>query len=186
MSSGVKSSGKGLADIFQAVAELSQMDVLVGIPHGEARTDSDGLTNAQIGYLQETGSPSQNIPERPFLVPGVEEVQEPVGDKLVKAVDAALDGNSQRMMKLLESAGMIAMNSVRAYFVNGEFAPLSLATIRARARRGRKGAKQYLKQLESGPAETGLVRPLIDTGELRKLVTYVIMKKDKEVKRGST
>ncbi|HFX6477075.1 TPA: hypothetical protein ACIFD1_003378 [Acinetobacter baumannii] len=186
MSSGVKSSGKGLADIFQAVAKLSQMDVLVGIPHGEARTDGDGLTNAQIGYLQETGSPSQNIPERPFLVPGVEEVQEPVGDKLVKAVDAALDGNSQRMMKLLESAGMIAMNSVRAYFVNGEFAPLSLATIRARARRGRKGAKQYLKQLESGPAETGLVRPLIDTGELRKSVTYVIMKKDKEVKRGST
>ncbi len=54
------------------------------------------------------------------------------------------------------------------------------------ARRGRKGAKQYLKQLETGPAESGLVRPLIDTGELRKSVTYVIMKKEKEVKRGST
>lgn len=186
MSSGVKSSGKGLADIFQAFAELSQMDVLVGIPHGEARTDGDGLTNAQIGYLQENGSPAMNIPERPFLVPGVEQVQEKVGDKLVKAVDAGLAGNSQRMMMLLESAGMIAMNSVRAYFVNGEFAPLSLTTIRARARRGRKGAKQYLKQLETGPAESGLVRPLIDTGELRKSVTYVIMKKDKEVKRATT
>ncbi|MEQ1067256.1 hypothetical protein ABLB96_15010 [Acinetobacter sp. XH1741] len=186
MSSGVKASGNGLADIFQAFTELSQMNVLVGIPHGEARTDGDGLTNAQIGYLQETGSPSQNIPERPFLVPGVEEVQEPVGDKLIQAVDAAMDGNRQKMMKLLESAGMIAMNSVRAYFVNGEFAPLSLDTIRARARRGRKGAKKYLKQLETGPAESGLVRPLIDTGELRKSVTYIIMKKDQEVKRAST
>lgn len=186
MSSGVKSSGIGLADIFQTIAELSQMDVLVGIPHGEARTDGDGLTNAQIGYLQETGSPSQNIPERPFLVPGVEEVQEPVGDKLVQAVDAGMTGNRQKMMKLLESAGMIAMNSVRAYFFNGEFAPLSLATIRARARRGRKGAKKYLKQLGSGSAEGGLVRPLIDTGELRKSVTYVIMKKDQEIKRAST
>ncbi|OAM14182.1 hypothetical protein AZK46_03185 [Acinetobacter baumannii] len=186
MSSGVKSSGNGLADIFQAVAELSQMDVLVGIPHGEARTDGDGLTNAQLGYLHENGSPAMNMPARATLVPGVEQVQEELGDKLVKAVDAALDGNSQKMMKLLESAGMIAMNSVRAYFVNGEFAPLSLSTIRARARRGRKGAKQYLKQLETGPAEAGLVRPLIDTGELRKSVTYVIMKKEKEVKRGST
>ncbi|MCU4333803.1 hypothetical protein [Acinetobacter pittii] len=186
MSSGVKSSGKGLADIFQAFAELSQVDVLVGIPHGEARTDGDGLTNAQIGYLQENGSPAMNIPERPFLVPGVEDVQDEVGDKLVKAVDAALEGNSPKMMKLLESAGTTAMNSVRMYFVNGEFAPLSLATIRARARRGRKGAKQYLKQLETGPAETGLVRPLIDTGELRKSVTYIIMKKDKEIKRGTT
>ena len=186
MSSGVKSSGAGLADILQAFSDLSQMDVLVGIPHGEARTDGDGLTNAQIGYLQETGSPSQNIPERPFLVPGVEEVQEKVGDKLVKAVDAALGGNSQKMMRLLELAGKTAMDSVRMYFVNGEFAPLSLATIRARARRGRKGAKKYLKQLESGPAEAGLVRPLIDIGELRKSVTYVIMKKDQEIKRAST
>jgi hypothetical protein len=186
MSSNVTSTGNGLLDILQAVGELSKMDVLVGIPHGEARTDSDGLTNAQIGYLQENGSPAMNIPDRAFLVPGVEEVQDEVGDKLVKAVDAAFAGNSQKMMKLLESAGMVAMNSVRAYFVNGEFAPLSLATIRARARRGRKGAKKYLKQLESGPAETDLVRPLIETGQLRKSVTYIIMKKDREVKRGSS
>lgn len=189
MSSKVISTGNGLLDILQAVGELSKMDVLVGIPHGEVRTDGDGLTNAQIGYLQETGSPAMNIPERPFLVPGVEQVQDEVGDTLVKAVDAAFSGNHKRMMFLLESAGMKAMSSVRAYFVNGEFAPLSLATIRARARRSsrsRNGAKKYLKQLETGPAETGLVRPLIDTGELRKSVTYIIMKKDKEVKRGSS
>lgn len=189
MSSKVTSTGNGLLDILQAVGELSKMDVLVGIPHGEVRTDSDGLTNAQIGYLQETGSPAMNIPDRAFLVPGIEQVQEQVGDKLVKAVDVAFAGNSQKMMKLLESAGMVAMNSVRAYFVNGDFAPLSLATIRARARRSsrsRNGAKKYLKQLESGPADTDLVRPLIDTGELRKSVTYIIMKKDKEIKRGSS
>lgn len=186
MSSNVTATGNGLLDILQAVGELSKVDVLVGIPHGETRADGDGLTNAQIGYLQENGSPAMNIPDRPFLVPGVEEVQDEVGDTLVKAVDAALTGNHKRMMFFLEMAGKKAMDSVRMYFVNGEFAPLSLATIQARARRGRKGAKKYLKQLESGPAETGLVRPLIDTGELRKSVTYIIMKKDKEVKRGSS
>jgi len=186
MSSKVQATGNGLLDILQAVGELSKVDVLVGIPHGEARTDGDGLTNAQIGYLQETGSPAMNIPARAFLVPGVGEVQEVVGDKLVKAVDAALAGNHKRMMMLLESAGAVAMNSVRAYFVNGEFAPLSMATIRARAQRGRKGAKKYLKQVALGSAEDGLVRPLIDTGQLRKSVTYIIMKKDKEVKRGSS
>ena len=104
----------------------------------------------------------------------------------MKAVDAALAGNNKRMMMLLESAGAVAMNSVRAYFVNGEFAPLSMATIRARAQRGRKGAKKYLKQVALGSAEDGLVRPLIDTGQLRKSVTYIIMKKDKEVKHGSS
>lgn len=186
MSSNVQATGNGLLDILQAVAELSNVDVLVGIPHGETRTDGDGLTNAQIGYLQETGSPAMNIPARAFLVPGVEDVQDVVGDKLVKAVDAAITGNHKRIMFLLESAGMQAMSSVRAYFVNGEFEPLSLATIRARARRGRKGAKKYLKQLKLGPVESGLVRPLIDTGQMRKSVTYIIMKKDREVKRGSS
>lgn len=184
MSSNVQATGNGLLDILQAVTELSKVDVLVGIPHGEARTDGDGLTNAQIGYLQETGSPAMNIPARAFLVPGVEEVQDIIAEKLTWAVDAAFAGNHKRMMFYLESAGTKAMNSVRAYFVNGEFAPLSLATIRARARRGRKGAKKYLKQIKLGPVESGLVRPLIDTGQMRKSVTYIIMKKDKEVKRG--
>ena len=107
MSSKVQATGNGLLDILQAVGELSKVDILVGIPHGEARTDGDGLTNAQIGYLQETGSPAMNIPARAFLVPGVGEVQEAVGDKLVKAVDAALAGNHKRMMMLLESSGAV-------------------------------------------------------------------------------
>ena len=186
MNSKVTATGNGLLDILQAMSELSKVDVLVGIPHGEMRTDSDGMTNAQIGYLQETGSPAMNIPARPFLVPGVERVQKEASDQLVKAVDAALAGNHQKMMLLLSSAGMKAMNSVRAYFVDGEFKPLSLVTIKARARRGHKGAKKYLKQLETGSPETGLVYPLIDTAQMRKSVTYVIMKKDKEVKRGSS
>ena len=38
----VTASGEGLLDILNAVAELSNVDVLVGVPHGEARTDSDG------------------------------------------------------------------------------------------------------------------------------------------------
>lgn len=183
---GVTSSGDGLLDILNAVSELSQIDVLVGVPHGEARTEGDGMTNAAIGYLLETGSPSQNIPARPFLVPGVEEVEEVIAEKLTYAVDAALTGNSKRMIFYLEAAGTKAMNSVRMYFVNGEFAPLSLATIRARANRGRVGAKKYLKQIKLGPPEDGLVKPLIDTQQLRKSVTYVIMKKDKEIKRADS
>lgn len=179
----VTSSGEGLLGILEAVSQLSKTEVLVGIPEGEARTDGDGMTNAQISYLQETGSPSQNIPARPFLVPGIALVQDVISDNLLKAVDAALIGNKSKMERHLKIAGTKAMNSVRMYFVNGEFAPLSLATIRARANRGRTGAKKYLKQIKVGPPEAGLVKPLIDTAQLRKSVTYVIMQNDKEVNR---
>lgn len=113
----VTSSGQGLTDILEAVEALLNTEVLVGIPEGEAR--EGGMTNAQIGYLQETGSPAMNLPDRPFLVPGIELVQDKIGEFLVKAADASLSGKSQQVFNLLGKAGMTAQNSVRLYFVSG-------------------------------------------------------------------
>lgn len=165
--SGVTSSGNGLIDILNAVSEISQIDVLVGVPHGEARTDEDGMTNAAIGYLLETGSPAMNLPPRPHLVPGVEEVQDIIAEKLSYAVDAALTGNTKRMYFYLESAGMKATMNVKRFINTGEFARLAPLTILKRKQRGRKS-----------------IKPLVDTGQYRNSHTYVIMKKDKEVERG--
>lgn len=165
--SGVTSSGNGLIDILNAVSEISQIDVLVGVPHSEARTDEDGMTNAAIGYLLETGSPAMNLPPRPHLVPGVEEVQDIIAEKLSYAVDAALTGNTKRMYFYLESAGMKATMNVKRFINAGEFARLAPLTILKRKQRGRKS-----------------IKPLVDTGQYRNSHTYVIMKKDKEVERG--
>lgn len=162
--SDVTSTGNGLLDIIQAVSELSQVDVLVGVPHGENRTEAD-MTNAQIGYLLETGSPAMNLPPRPHLVPGIEEVQDIIGEKLTAAVDAALSGNAKRMYFLLESAGMKATMNVKKFINRGEFAALAPLTIRERKRRGRKSEK-----------------PLVDTGQYRNSHTYIIMKGEKEIK----
>ena len=162
--SDVTSTGNGLLDILQAVSELSQVDVLVGVPHGENRSEAD-MTNAQIGYLLETGSPAMNLPPRPHLVPGIEEVQDVIGEKLTAAVDAALSGNSKRMYFLLESAGMKATMNVKKFINRGDFAELAPLTIRERKRRGRKSEK-----------------PLVDTGQYRNSHTYIIMKGEKEIK----
>jgi hypothetical protein len=175
----VTSTGEGLASIFEAIEKLTSQEVLVGIPHGETR--EDGMTNAELGYLHENGSPSQNIPARPVLVPALERVQGQTADLLVKAAHAALDGNPSKVDANLKRAGMVALRSVRLYFVEGTFAPLSLATIRARANRGRSGAKKYLKQIKAGPPEAGLVRPLIDTAQFRKSTTYIIKKNGEEI-----
>lgn len=162
--SDVTSTGNGLLDIMQAISELSQVDVLVGVPHGENRSEAE-MTNAQIGYLLETGSPAMNLPPRPHLVPGIEEVQDVIGEKLTAAVDAALSGNTKRMYFLLESAGMKATMNVKKFINRGEFAELAPLTIRERKRRGRKSEK-----------------PLVDTGQYRNSHTYIIMKGEKEIK----
>ena len=153
-------SGNGLEDILDAIDTLMTKEVLVGIPHGEARPDSE-MTNAQIGYIQETGSPAMNLPPRPFLAPGVELIQDKVALHLTKAIDAALARKPAVVLTNLNRAGMVAQNSVRLYFVGGNFAPLSEATIRQRLAKGRTGTN-----------------PLIDTQQLRKSVTYVIKKVD--------
>ena len=111
-------SGKGLEDLLDAIDALTSKEVLVGIPHGETRSDSE-MTNAQIGYIQETGSPAMNLPPRPFLAPGVELVQDKVALHLTKAVDAALAGKPTMVLTNLNRAGMVAQNSVRLYFVSG-------------------------------------------------------------------
>jgi len=162
--SGVKTSGEGLAAILGAIDALSKTEVLVGIPHGESR--DGGMSNAEIGYLLETGSPSMNLPPRPHLVPGIEEAQEIVGQQLTSAVDAALSGNTQRMHKHLKNAGMKATMSVKRYITTGEFETLAPWTINARKRRGKKSEK-----------------PLIDTGQMRNAHTYIIMSRGKEVGR---
>ncbi|KAF1012870.1 MAG: hypothetical protein GAK29_04798 [Acinetobacter bereziniae] len=162
----VTSTGNGLLDILNAVSELSKTDVLVGVPHGEARTDGDGMTNAAIGYLLETGSPAMNLPPRPHLIPGIEEVQDIIAEKLTWAVDAALTGNTKRMYFYLESAGMKATMNVKRFINAGDFAPLAPLTIKGRKARGRKSEK-----------------PLVDTAQYRNSHTYVVMQGEEEIKR---
>jgi hypothetical protein len=69
-------------------------------------------------------------------------------------------------------------NAVRTKITDGPFAPLADSTLRARARRGRKGAVAELKSRAQGNAPNNAnAKPLIDTGQLRKSITYVVRKK---------
>lgn len=165
----VRTTGEGMLAILEAVAALSKVEVLVGVPHGEARSDAEGLSNAQIGYLLETGSPAMNLEPRPHLVPGIEAVQDIIGQQLAKAVDAALNGNQQRMYFYLNTAGMKATMSVKNLINAGDFAPLKPLTILQRQRRGRKS-----------------IKPLVDTGQYRNAHTYVIIDGDREVNSGNS
>ena len=60
-------------DVAKAMASLAKTHILVGIASGskgDARTDG-GPKNHELGFIHEYGSPSSNIPARPFLIPGV-------------------------------------------------------------------------------------------------------------------
>jgi hypothetical protein len=165
-----------MAEIVEAMNSLVKKAVLVGIPaDNNERNDDAPMDNATLGYLHETGSPAANIPARPFLLPGVANAQERFEPYLQKAADAALEGKPRRVDDHLASAGIIASQAAKTELTNGDHAPLAISTLRARARKGRKGAAQELASRAAGNApDNNNARPLIDTGQMRNAITYVL------------
>lgn len=176
---GLKITTDRLAEVVASITNLVKKDVLVGIPSDETERNDDGpINNATLGYIHENGSPANNIPARPFLVPGVADAQVRVEQRLRKAAEAALDNQRKKSDNELEAAGMIARDSVKSKINSGDFAPLADATLRARARRGRKGAAAELANRAAGAAPgTDGAKPLIDSGQLRNSINYVVRNK---------
>ena len=155
MQSGMQMITDALPDLLRRLAAVAQRDVLVGVPAGEAR--DDGPSNAEIGYQNEFGSPANNIPARPHLLPGVAAVQDKAAAKLTQAADAAASGRVSDAERHLHAAGLLAQNSVRRTLTTTAYRPLSERTLAERRARGRTGTK-----------------PLIDTGQYRRAITYVV------------
>lgn len=149
-----------LSAVLKTIGDLAKKQVLVGIPDGSPENTDKPITNAQIGYIQEKGSPAKNIPARPFLVPGVASVQDQCFDKLRDAASAALDGQSADVTQGLTSAGFIAEEAVKEK-INSNIQPeLAESTLAARRARG-----------------VTRTNTLVDTAGMRNSVTHVIRDK---------
>lgn len=156
----VKMTVDKLAALIGTINDLAKKEVMVGIPASDPGNRANPITNAEIGYILDKGSPAQNIPPRPFLVPGVADVQERCADKLGDAAQAALDGNKSGTMRALHQAGLIAESSVKAK-INSNIQP-ALAESTLAKRRAR-----------------GITREntLVDSGGMRNSVTHVVRDK---------
>lgn len=153
----------GMNKLKAEIEEFKKKELLVGIPAAEGSRNDTSVSNAAILYIQETGSPANNIPARPSLRPGVKKVEKRIISELRKGAINVLNGSLEALNIAYMRAGSIAQNSVKATIRAGEgFAPLAPSTIAARKRAGARGTK-----------------PLIRTGQLINSVTYVVRPKDK-------
>lgn len=106
-------------------------------------------------YIQSHGSPLWHIPPRPVLEPSVEANKERIGKQMGLAATAGLSGDQVKQKAYLEKAGIVAENAARRWFENPEngWPPNAPATIAAK----------------------GSDKPLIDTGEMRKAITHIVV-----------
>lgn len=165
-----------VGDVLGALGALARSRVMVGIPSDRAGRREGEITNAALGYIHENGAPEVHIPARPHLIPGVRAVQESsTVPGLRLALIYALEGRQAAAERQLHRVGLRASMSVKATINAGVPPPLAARTLEDRARRGRKGAAQELKNRAAGKgASTQLAKPLIDTAQLRNAYTYVI------------
>lgn len=179
MKSGLTVRADNAQSILDALKSLAKKDVLVGIPGEDSDRDDVPFGNAGIGYINENGSPAQNIPARPHLKPGVSSVQDKTIPLLMQAAQNALDGNTSAAERALDQAGTVAADGVRRYITTAGFTPLAGSTVAARARRGRKGAIAEMNSRATGNApDNSNARPLIDTGQYRRSITHIVRDKD--------
>lgn len=171
------------------IESLSKMDVLVGVPEQKSSRPDEGtkITNAELVYihthgirqrsmieemqpnvdehgyskafqmyLAEHGSPLWQSPPRPIIEPAIEKPsnKQILGEELQKAAQKALDGDLPGAKNQLEIAGMTAQNIVRGWWDDPD--------------------NKWPGNADSTKEEKGSDKPLVDTGELRKSIIYVV------------
>lgn len=142
-----------LKDKFREMRHLETYAVYVGIPSAYTKREDGRITNAEIGYINEFGSPKQHIPPRPFLNPAIRECTPQCAQLLKPDPRFPLDPSK------LDKCGLYASAQVKNYIRSQKgMVPLSPKTIAARKRR-RVSRKAGTKAL-------------IDTANLLQSINY--------------
>ena len=151
----VKNNNINYKAVMDSIAFMKKHEVCIGVPEdAEKRKDSKDtpVNNAELLFIHTNGSPVNNIPPRPVLEPAVKQNQVRISANMQKAVDAAVEGRKKDILPALEMAGMEGQNVARDWFTDSSnnWPP------------------------NKGQEDKANKKPLIDTDEMRKSITYVV------------
>jgi hypothetical protein len=180
MPANLKTVTDNVDSVVRNITELSQQRLLVGIPDTEAGRTSGAVSNAFIGYAMEFGLPDKNVPARPFLLPTVKAMQGDITTTFRRMGERAVNDDAQGALRLMKVLGQQVADKVRGRITAGIPPPLAQSTIEGRLRRTQAG-RTMLKGMRKKGADVSKwgannLTPLIDTGQLRRSITYVIRK----------
>lgn len=170
---------KDMRALLSDLNALAQRRVLFGVPEDENSRGENGykdpIGNAALAYIHDNGSPAQGIPARPFMQPGIKKAQNKINQELKLAAQKFMLGNEEEGTVHLERAGFHAVSSIRKVIEKGiGFTPLKRATLLGRLRKRKSLYSQLKGKKEDREEIMASFKPLIDTGEMMKSITYVV------------
>lgn len=103
-------------------------------------------------YLHSHGSAMMHAPARPIIEPSIKDKQDVVSDRLAQIAAAAMQGAD--VNKELTTLGQFAASNAQKWFTNPKngWVPNASSTVKAK----------------------GSSKPLIDSGEMRKAITFIV------------
>lgn len=140
---------------YKQIEDLKKNQVFIGFPEGEAThrgPNGESADMALIAAYNEFGT--STTPARPFLKQTIDSNQDKIKAKCEQAVKDISEGKSTE--QCLQQLGAFGVGLVQETIANGSFEPNNPQTVK------KKGSD----------------KPLIDTGQMRQSVHYIIRKKE--------
>lgn len=145
---------------------MQNNNLYVGIPDAKSARKvnkkeanvKEKVTNAELLFIHTNGSPANNIPPRPSIEPSIEQNIDTIVKRMNKTSELAMEGHFEEAQKHLGQTGQYIVGRIKRYFVEGNDWPPNSPAVQ-RAKRKKKST---------------IPRPLIDTGQMRNSITYVI------------
>lgn len=154
-----------MAHLEQNLKAIQDVAVLVGIPQAANGRNGEPIGNASLLYILSNGSPARGIPATPVIEPAIvaDGNREIIAEELKLGAQAQLNDDAEAALVHFKRAGSAGVTASKSWFTdprNG-WPPNRPATIK------RKGSD----------------RRNIDTGDLRKKITYVMVNPPKAPSR---
>jgi hypothetical protein len=150
----VTSRDRGLAGVLRALQDLDSLEVAVGVladDKGDAAHAGTALTVLTLAEIHEFGAPAAGIPQRSFLRATIDEHAEEIR-ALQQTLLGQVVGGRLSVEQALARLGAFVVGLIQARIAAGIAPPNAPETV----------------------ARKGSATPLVDTGQLRASVTYVV------------
>lgn len=179
---------KKIEKVYQQMKSLTETEILVGIPEekaprfegkGKNKKFIQGMNNATLLYIHTNGSDLNHLPPRPVVEPALEASgnKERIEADLKRIAELILSGQLNDAKKMMTVTGRDAVNMIQNWFEDprNNWPPNAPGTVKAKLRKktkSKKKRKELFNEYEAG--EPDINRVLIDTGQMRNAMTYVI------------